>query len=353
MPLLARNSHPAWSECPARTLDNLWTALSSLHPVDVSHPLCLLDLGCGRGGVLLHALRKNRHFKLLKAVGVDIDESIVSASSEKLSQFQNLMNELAALSNDAAATPHKVELYVGDMFNDAAPLALTNNEESAEDETVKVTAKDLIKEADVITLYHAPETLAKCADTLEKVLFPYQNGTTHEPQTGNKTLVSIGSPLEGRTVRWDDYVVIRSEDFAKFEFPAAFLIILLRLAAVTLYGVPSPKLIDISEIPISTPGHFGELDDFTGFAYPDTARTLEKKWADAIRIHEGVHAQGLHKLEGDVFIYSGQGHTLMYDMKKCQELRKQLKFRRHFDRHFVDGIWEDVLEFLTEHFKTL
>ncbi|KAI8806895.1 dienelactone hydrolase family-domain-containing protein [Cladochytrium replicatum] len=126
-------------------------------------------------------------------------------------------------------------------------------------------------------------------------------------------------------------------------------------AAVTFYGVPSPKLIDVSEIPIRTPvqGHFGELDDFKGFADPETARALERKWADAIRTHGGVHAQGLHKLEANVFIYPGQGHAFMNDLKKYQDLRKELKFKGDFDRHFVDGVWGNVFEFLREHLKTL
>ncbi|KAI8919537.1 dienelactone hydrolase [Entophlyctis helioformis] len=118
-------------------------------------------------------------------------------------------------------------------------------------------------------------------------------------------------------------------------------------ACVSFYGIPPPSLIDIKQLPVTTPvqGHFGALDTLKGFSDSDTARRLESDWMDAIRSHGGVHAKGLHRLEEGVFVYEGVGHGF------ANELRK--KGSPEFKQETVNLAWRRVFGFLTEHLKSV
>lgn len=51
-------------------------------------------------------------------------------------------------------------------------------------------------------------------------------------------------------------------------------------AAAPFYGIPDPKLADVSKIKIPIQCHFGEKDDIVGFSSPKDYETLRKKLQD-------------------------------------------------------------------------
>jgi len=67
-------------------------------------------------------------------------------------------------------------------------------------------------------------------------------------------------------------------------------------AAVCFYGVPDLSHLDLSKIHGPVQGHFGEQDQYKGFADPQTAHKLEKTLKDG-----GIHME--------LFMYPNSGHA--------------------------------------------
>ncbi|ORY42183.1 alpha/beta-hydrolase [Rhizoclosmatium globosum] len=116
-------------------------------------------------------------------------------------------------------------------------------------------------------------------------------------------------------------------------------------ACVSFYGTPSPKLIDISQIPATTPvqAHFGEHDDHKGFADIATANKLADTWNLTVQKLGGAHAHGFHSLESNVYVHQGVGHAFMNEDGSV----------RHEVGGEVDKTWEKVFKFLIGHLKTV
>ncbi|KAJ3071526.1 hypothetical protein HDU98_005191 [Podochytrium sp. JEL0797] len=113
-------------------------------------------------------------------------------------------------------------------------------------------------------------------------------------------------------------------------------------ACVAFYGTPSNSLIDISEIPATTPvqAHFGELDEYVGFADLKTAHALAKDWDLTVKMLGGSHAHGFHSLESNVYVHEGMGHAFMNEKSPAVKVE-------------VEKTWEKVFKFLVEHLKTV
>ncbi|KAJ3016593.1 UNVERIFIED_CONTAM: hypothetical protein HDU68_012116 [Siphonaria sp. JEL0065] len=116
-------------------------------------------------------------------------------------------------------------------------------------------------------------------------------------------------------------------------------------ACVSFYGTPSPSLIDISKIPATTPvqAHFGENDEYVGFADIKTAHKLAETWDLTVKKLGGTHAHGFHSLESNVYVHQGVGHAFMNEDGSA----------RHVFGGEVDKTWEKVNKFLVEHLKTV
>ncbi|KAJ3299921.1 hypothetical protein HDU76_006193 [Blyttiomyces sp. JEL0837] len=117
-------------------------------------------------------------------------------------------------------------------------------------------------------------------------------------------------------------------------------------ACVSFYGTPSPALIDISKIPLTTPvqAHFGELDDMKGFSDADTAHKLADTWGLTIKRAGGPHAHGLHSLESNVYLHHDVGHAFMNEIGKgLDDVRKKE----------IDNTWKKVFAFFIEHLKSV
>ncbi|KAI9353872.1 dienelactone hydrolase [Obelidium mucronatum] len=116
-------------------------------------------------------------------------------------------------------------------------------------------------------------------------------------------------------------------------------------ACVSFYGTPSPSLIDISNIPATTPvqAHFGELDEYKGFSDIKTAHKLAESWDLTVQKLGGTHAHGFHSLESNVYVHHGLGHAFMNEDGSA----------RHVFGGEVDKTWEKVFKFLVEHLKTV
>ncbi|KAI8608052.1 dienelactone hydrolase family-domain-containing protein [Chytriomyces sp. MP71] len=116
-------------------------------------------------------------------------------------------------------------------------------------------------------------------------------------------------------------------------------------ACVSFYGTPSPKLIDISNIPAMTPvqAHFGEKDEYFGFSDIKTAKKLAEMWDLTIKNLGGAHAHGFHSLESNVYVHEGLGHAFMNEDGS----------KPHVVGGEVDKAWERVAKFFVEHLKTV
>ncbi|KAJ3131442.1 hypothetical protein HK100_006374, partial [Physocladia obscura] len=123
-----------------------------------------------------------------------------------------------------------------------------------------------------------------------------------------------------------------------------FKFIIATVTCVSFYGIPSPSLIDIAEIPATTPvqAHFGEKNNYFGFSDIKTAHRLAKTWDLTVKELGGTHAHGFHSLESNVLVHKDLGHAFM-----------NVYAKNHVFGGDVDKTWDRVFAFLIEHLKTV
>jgi carboxymethylenebutenolidase len=109
------------------------------------------------------------------------------------------------------------------------------------------------------------------------------------------------------------------------------------VAAAPFYGIPRDERVDLSKLSKPVLGHFGELDNHTGFSDPESAKALADKLAN-----------------GEVHIIPGVGHGYMNDTPEpygSWEERQQAMGMVPFDAAAAEASWGRVLAFFNTHLK--
>ncbi|KAF9112037.1 hypothetical protein BGX27_004056 [Mortierella sp. AM989] len=148
----------------------------------------LVDLGCGDGLVLLQALATFPQSQLIRAIGVDLDMSLLETTRDKIQQDKSATPEDLASrqltsspegSNDYAILP-RLELYHGDLMNMdetlstiMIPLKAGNISASSLHDSVyagQMTMRRIVQDCSHIFVYLLPEAISKLEPLLLQAL---------------------------------------------------------------------------------------------------------------------------------------------------------------------------------------
>ncbi|KAG0221521.1 hypothetical protein B0O80DRAFT_528972 [Mortierella sp. GBAus27b] len=123
----------------------------------------ILDLGCGDAKVLLQALETFPRSQLARAVGVDLDLTLLTSTHEKILQDM----ETTPPNHDYAVLP-RLELYHGDITTMDEPLRSITDSSTADHghNTPTVTIQTLLQECSHIFVYLLPPALTRLAPIL-------------------------------------------------------------------------------------------------------------------------------------------------------------------------------------------